>query len=177
MPLPLSRITWPCVDAGGDGHVERAAVGKRDALLGAVHRLEEIDLEPILRILPAHGEALTAGAARPASPAEQIAEQIGEAAEILVARGRAIARAVLAAGIFAVVALLRPLLPACVDLAGVVAPALLGIAENVVGGGDLLELLLGRLVPGIEVGVQLLGELAVGLDDVLGLRGARHAES
>ena len=54
---------------------------------------------------------------------------------------------------------------------------LLGIAENVVGGGNLLEFVLCRLVSRIEVGMQLLGELAIGLGDVLSLRGARHAEN
>ena len=164
-------------DAWRDGDVERAAVRQRDARLGAVHRVEEIDVEPILRVLPAHREAPPASAAAHAAPlAEQIAEQIAERADILVARGRAIARALLAAGIFAVIALLRPLLAARVDLAAVVAPALLLIADDVVGGGDLLELLLGRLVARIEVGVQLLGELAIGLGDVGGAGGLRHAK-
>ena len=80
----------------------------------------------------------TAAAAWSTAPlAEQIAEQIAEAANVLEARSRAIARAVLAAGIFAVIALLRPLLAARVDLAAVVAAALLLVADDVVGGGDL----------------------------------------
>ena len=93
-----------------------------------------------------------------------------------IAGGRAVARALIAAGIFAIIALLRPLLAARVDLAAVVAPALLLIADDVIGGGDLLELLLGRLVARIEVGVQLLGELAIGLGDVGGAGGLRHAK-
>src|SRR4029078_5451677 len=114
---------------------------------------------------PAHREAPPSGAAAsgPAPLAEQIAEQIAECANVLVARGRAIARALLAAGIFAVVALLPPLLATGVDLAAVVTPALLLVADDVVSGRDLLELLLGRLVARIEIGVQLLGQLAVGL--------------
>ena len=78
---------------------------------------------------------------------------------------------------FAVIMLLRPRLPACVDLAEIEAPPLLGVAENVVSGGDLLEFLFGRLVAGIEVGVQLLGEVAVSLGDVLRLGGPGHAEN
>ena len=44
----------------------------------------------------------------------------------------------------------------------VVLLALLGVAEHVVRGRDLLEALLGVLVAGVGVGVELLGELAVG---------------
>ncbi len=162
---------------GRNGDVERAPIGQRKARLGAVHRIEKIDVEAIMRILPAHGEAPPAGASpRPSPLAEQIAEQIAEGADILEARGRAIARALLAAGIFAVITLLRRFLAGCVDLAAVVAPALLLVADDAVGGRDLLELLLGRLVARIEVGVQLLGELAIGLGDVLRLRGLRHAK-
>ena len=175
--LALEPHHLTCLDPRRNGHVEGAAVWERDAFLGAVHRLEEIDLEPVLRVLSAHGEALTAGAARTASSAEQIAEQIGEAAKILVTGSRAVARSILPAGIFAIVTLLRTLLPARVDLASVIAAPLLGIAKNVVGGSHLLEFVLGRLVSRIEVGMQLLGELAIGLGDVLSLRGARHAEN
>src|SRR6185312_8851582 len=139
---------------------------------------EEVDVEPILCVVPAHREAPPSGAAAsgPAPLAEQIAEQIAEGANVLVARGRAIARALIAASIFAVVALLRPLLAAGVDLAAVVAPALLLVADDVVSGGDLLELLFGRLVARIEIGVQLLGELAIGLGDVGAAGRLRHAQ-
>jgi hypothetical protein len=72
--------------------------------------------------------------------------------------------------------MLRRLLARGVDLARVIALALLLVADNAIGGGDLLELLLGGLVPRIQVGVQLLGELALGLGDVRRARGLRHAE-
>ena len=52
--------------------------------------------------------------------------------------------------------------------AAVVLLALLGVAEHVVGLGDLLEALLGLLVAGVAVGVVLARELAVGLLDLLG---------
>ena len=59
---------------------------------------------------------------------------------------------------------------------GVVAPALVRVAEDAVGLGRLLEALLGLLVAGVAVGVVLEGELAVGGLDLL-LRGvARDAE-
>ncbi len=54
--------------------------------------------------------------------------------------------------------------------AGVVLLALLGIAEHVVGLGDLLEARLRLLVVRVAVGVVLTRELAVGLLDLLGGR-------
>src|SRR5271165_5892262 len=54
--------------------------------------------------------------------------------------------------------------------------ALLGIAEDVVGLGDLLELLLGRLVPRIHVGVVLAREFAERLADLLRRRGLLDPE-
>src|SRR5262249_56056450 len=86
--------------------------------------------------------------------------------------GKAAARAV---GVFlgagpveiAVVALARPFLPGRVDLAALVARAFLRIAENVVSRGDLFELFLRLLVPGIEVRMQLFRELPVGRANLL----------
>src|SRR5690606_33564121 len=45
----------------------------------------------------------------------------------------------------------------------VVLLALVGVADHLVGGRDLLEALLGDGVVGVGVGVQLTGELTVGL--------------
>ena len=58
----------------------------------------------------------------------------------------------------------------------VVLLALLGIAEHVVRGGDLLEALLGLFVPRVRVGVVLLGELPIRARDVFLGRAFRHAE-
>ena len=49
----------------------------------------------------------------------------------------------------------------------VVLLALLGVAEHVVRGRDLLEALLGLVVAGVRVGVELLRELLVGARDLL----------
>jgi hypothetical protein len=65
---------------------------------------------------------------------------------------------------------LRPLGTRGVDLAAVEAGALLGVAQQVVGRRHLLELLLCLGIAGIEVGMQLLGEAAVSLLNLL-LRG------
>ena len=132
----------------------------------------------VLRVLAPHGEPRPAAApAHAGATAEHVAEEIAERADILEARRGVILRALGPAGIFAVIALLRPLLAARIDLAAVVFSALLGILEDRIGVGDLLELLLGRRVAGIEIGVQLLGELAVGLGNVVGARGLRHAKN
>ena len=52
---------------------------------------------------------------------------------------------------------------------------LLGVGEHLVGGGDLLEPVLRRRV-GVDVRVQLAGELAVGALELLGRRVLAHAE-
>ena len=48
-----------------------------------------------------------------------------------------------------------------IDLAAIETGALVRIAQEIVSGRDLLECFLGLLVAGIEVRVQLLGQLAV----------------
>src|SRR5262249_5702150 len=54
-----------------------------------------------------------------------------------------------------------------VDLAGVELAPLLGIAEQVIGGRRLLEPRLHLLVAGVDVGMQLLRELAISLLDLV----------
>jgi hypothetical protein len=94
--------------------------------------------------------------------AEEIAENIAEIAEIL--RGIV---AIAACAIAAVEA--ARLTAAGVDLARIVAAALVRIAQNVEGGGNLLEGLFGGLVAGIAVRMILLGQLPVrGTDLVVG---------
>src|SRR5262245_66355926 len=67
----------------------------------------------------------------------------------------------------AVVALALTLVPRGIDLALVEARALLRVAYEVIGRGDLLEFLLRLLVAWIEVRMQLLRQLAVGLTDLV----------
>lgn len=80
-------------------------------------------------------------------------------------------------GIIAIEVLLRSLGPRRVDLAGIEAFALLGIAEQIVGPRDLLEFLLGRLVTGIEIRMQLFRQLPVGLLDIGRRRRRGNAEN
>ena len=118
-----------------------------------------------------------AGASAPAAehPAEEAA-QIAEVAqvELLEAAGGAAAPG----------PLLAALAPRLLDLVGVlplvavlvVLTPLVGVGEHLVGGVDLLEPLLGRLVAGVHVGVELAGEPAVGLAHLLLAGAALHAQ-
>src|SRR5262249_3644938 len=87
--------------------------------------------------------------------------EIGEAAIIGVGIGS------IAIGKIAIIPALRPFGSRCIDLAAIESRALLGIPQQVVGGCNLLELLLGLLVAGIEIGVQLFCELPIGLLNLL----------
>ena len=62
-----------------------------------------------------------------------------------------------------------------VDLAAIVTRAFRRIGEDVVGAADLLEACLGGLVAGVEIGMVLLGEAAIGALDVPRARGLGDA--
>src|SRR3546814_589408 len=111
-----------------------------------------------------------AGASAPV--AEQLTEQVRriEAALGLVLRARS------AFGVGSPEALVRPLVAGRVDLAAIEPRSLLGIGEQIVCAGGLLELQLDLRIAGVQIGMQLLRELAVGLLDVVLRRRARHAE-
>ena len=66
-----------------------------------------------------------------------------------------------------------------IDLAAVVLLALLRVADDLVGARHLLEALLrGDLrVSGVQVGMQLLGQLAIGAANVVFARVARHTQN
>src|SRR5688572_16926940 len=66
--------------------------------------------------------------------------------------------------------------PGRVDLAGVIALALVLIADDVVGGIDRLEARLGLGLARIEIGMRFLGGLAIGLADVVLAGIGRHAQ-
>src|SRR6185437_12278188 len=103
-------------------------------------------------------------------------QKLGErvvALRVIAVSGRAgIGIAVVRARIFAIIGALLALGARGVDLAAVEAPAFVGVAKQIVGAGDFLEFLLRGLVAGIEIGVQLLGQIAKRLLD-LGRGGGR----
>ena len=135
------------------GHVDR----RRDA----VHRVLEGQVQLRLHVGPALGPTL--GRARPAgAPAEEATEEVAEVAHVVHAEGAA------AAARHAAEAADRP---AGADL--VVLLALVGVADHVVGGADLLEALLRA---GVGVGVVLLRQLPVGARDLLVGRRRHDAE-
>ena len=84
--------------------------------------------------------------------------------------------ALIGSGEVPVEVMLRPLRPGGVDLAGVEALSLVGVAQQVIGRRYLLESLLGSLVAGVEVRVQLLRQLAISTLDLGGRRGGGDAE-
>src|SRR3546814_19148047 len=63
-----------------------------------------------------------------------------------------------------------------VVVAAVERGARLGVGQDVVGGGDLLELLLDLLVAWVEIRVKLLRQLAIRLLDLVGAGGPRDAQ-
>jgi hypothetical protein len=132
-------------------------------------------MEGVAHVAAAGREGAAGVAARRPSAPEEVGEDVAEA-ELLATRGRAGTSAEgSAAGIGTLVA--APRLAVGVDLAPVVLLALLGVADDVVGGGNLLELLLGGVAVGrVQVGMQLLGELAVDAANLLVGRIARHAQ-
>ena len=139
---------------------------QRDRDGGAEHGLLEGDVGDGLEILPPRraGRAPLAATAEGAAPtstgAEERLEQVAEAAasehvaHVLAARRTT-----------------DPLLAVAV-----VAGPRIGVAEHLIGLGDLLELLLGRGIAGVRIRVQLASALAVRLLQLLRGRITRDAE-
>jgi hypothetical protein len=63
-----------------------------------------------------------------------------------------------------------------IDLATIELRLLGGVSQDVEGRADLLETLFSGRIAGIGVGVELLGELAERLANLVGARTARHAQ-
>ena len=146
---------------GAVGHLGVVGVGLDQGRIG-----ELVDGEAVAGVGPAHAE----GAAPPARAlAEQAAEEVADIGEILEAPPAAAIGVGAGPGSLeiAVEMLARALIAGGVDLAPVEAGALVLVAQEVIGGGDGLEPVLGLLVAGVEIGMQLLGELAVGLPDLV----------
>ena len=155
---------------GAGAGAGRAALvgGDGDRHLRAGDRLVEADRDLGLEVAAALGAWLAsrrppaAAAAAPAAGglAEEVGEDVAEAARVEARLAAAAA----------------PDVRERVAQLAVVLLALVGIAEHVVGLGDLLEALLGLRVARVLVGVVLARELAVGLLDVVGRRLALDAE-
>jgi hypothetical protein len=109
---------------------------------------------------------------------EQVFEIFAAEARTLAATAAGIGVALAGAGIgvVAIRARRRLLGAGFVDLAAVEPGALFGVRQQLVGGGHRFELLLGGLIAGVQVRVELFRELAVGLADVIRARGFLHAQ-
>src|SRR5690606_33153011 len=132
----------------------RQVDGGRDAAGGVLERQVQLGLE----VAPPVGAGAPAGPRARAGAAEQATEDVAEVAQVLEPEAAgpcagAPAGETCAHG------------PEAADL--VVLLALLGVADHVVGGRDLLEALLGGLVARVGVGVVLARELPVGVLDLL----------
>ena len=173
--LALEAQRLAVLDAGRDRHVQRAALGQGDGANRPVDGVEKRHVQFVMQV-GAGGAAHLLPLLLAAAP-QELGEDVVALGEIGVALG-AFVRMPRAAGVFAIVApLRRGLLGARgVDLAGVVAAPLVRVGQEVVGRRHFLEPLLGVLVAGIEVRMQFLGQLPVGLADLLGGRGLGEAE-
>src|SRR5215211_7029966 len=144
-----------------------AAQLQRDG--GAAHGLLEAEGDLALDVAAAPGRRLR----RPAA-AEQVAEQVAEAAQVLDPDPAAAGEPAAAAREAAEPATERARGQQPAGL--VVLGPLLGVGQHGIGPPDLLEALLGGLVALVGVRVVLLGELPVGLLDVGRRRVLGHAE-
>src|SRR3954453_11186660 len=134
--------------AGRNGDVEHGAVGQGELLLAAVDRIEKIKRQAIVRVLSSHADI----AAR--LPTENFRKEIVAAGEVGKSGIACVRVGCTGVGEIAVVSLTRPLGTGRIDLAAVETRALLRIAQQVVGGGNLLELLLGLLISGIQISAE-----------------------
>ena len=160
--------------AGAAGRIARTVLGARAVAMRAFHILLDLDflVHPGGYLLQAHLDldpdvaASVHRASARASAAEEVAEASEDVAEVredVLHRHSALESA--AAGAFE-----RGMAEA------VIFGALVGIRQDVVGLGRLLEFFFGLLVTGIFVGVIFDGHLAIRLLYLVGRRALRHAK-
>ena len=164
------------VGAGRQLHVQRLAVGQLQALLGAEHRFQERHAHLIADIGALQLDRCRRGPCRSRRSRRTGRRRIRSSS---TSKPKLRAAALLRRpppGRTAGIARTRAAGRSRRSRRGRICAAWSAIAQEIVGGGGLLELRLDLLVAGIEVGVQLLGELAIGALDVLVARAARHAQ-
>ena len=144
--------------------------GSVTRLFAPVIDFGELDRQTVEEIPPAPVRA------RLGAAPEQLRQFVVAVRKIGVAVTSGIGAAVIGGRIIAIERLLgRPLGARRVDLAGIELFAFVFIAQQVVGGRDLLELVFGGLVAGIEIRVQLLRQLAIGAANIGG--GGRRGDA
>src|SRR5262245_7224798 len=176
--LSFEAQNLPVADACRDRNVECLAVRHRHSLARAIHRIEKIDLERIADVLRRRpkGWALTAAT-------EEIGEDVVIEIRPFVAAlpcrriATPVAPARIGFGVLAVEVPLRLALgPRLIDLPGVITLALVRIANDIVGSIDLLEAPFRLGFAGVEIGMGLLGSLAICRADVLLARVGSHVQ-
>src|SRR5690348_5000842 len=138
-PLPLQSDHLPIIDADRDPHVQGPPVGQSDAAHRAVDRVEEVERELVVGILPAHRES------PPTRRAGATAEGLAKDALQILGIETSIRTILLSAGRVTEVTVERPLwwhfVAGGIDLATVVAGALVLVAQQVIGDADFFEAL------------------------------------
>ncbi len=158
-----------------DVDLDRAPIGKAQPPAAAAHGLGEVEHELRLEIGPA-AEAAAEAEAEPARAAAGVEELLHQLLEVGEAAAKAAAGSGMAPAEAAEAAGKGALAPVLVDLAPVIAPPALGIAEDLIGRRDLLKAPLGHRVAGVEVGMPALGKPPVGAADLLIRRVAIDSE-
>src|SRR5208337_1313 len=136
--------------------------GQGDAAAGAIGGVQEADGQRVVRVAAAGGEVLATARARTCATGAAPAECLGQdVLQVLRIEAGLTAVMTLARGVGVVAiewTLRRHLVAGRVDLAAVIAGALVGVREQFVGDADLLEPLGGLGLAGIHVGMVLFGE-------------------
>jgi len=194
LPLVLEAHHRAIINAGGQFEVDRLAIGQRDALIAPGGGIGEGHGEAVLDIGPATrrrgwrrlaaepaARACTRLLARfaPEQPFEQVAEinLIGaDPAEIRAARPRAIRAAASVAAARAHPGKGVGRIALAIDFAAIKLGALGLVGQQIIGAGDVGKSLRRVGFVLVAIGVQFLGELAIGALDVRFGRGAGYAK-
>src|SRR5258705_2187389 len=145
----------PIDQAGRNRHLESTAIGQCQTLVRARDRLCKVNRQAVMQILPATVPA------RPFAAPQKLRESVVRIHEVGEAGIVRVGTSVIRRGKIPIETMLRPLRARRVDLASVETFALLGIAQQIVGAGNFLELVFGRLVTGVEIRAQFLRQLAI----------------
>src|SRR5215831_19279201 len=147
---------------GWDGNIERLAVGHGHPFLGTIYRLGEL-----------YGHRVADIGTSGSHPGAALTEDLREEVVLIVRPAFLPAALVLEAraslGMLAVELALRLLAlgAGCIYLAAVETRALLLVAEDIIGRGDVLEACFRAFIARMQIRVAILGEPAVGLADFL----------
>ena len=153
-------------DPGRYRYVEPFLGGERQPLLAAGRRRDEIDGQGEMPVGAARPEPRSRLAASPAARRAERREQILQIAQIHLAFGL-VSPPLSAFRMASIIAARRPLGAGFVDFTPVVPRPLVGIGEQIVGGGDRLEARFRFGFAGVQIRVKLLGELAIDLADLV----------